>query len=186
MDLQEYVRHAFAGRRIILVGNARFRDDRAAFVDAYEVVVRFNLFEEEWFAQGLCGEKLDYWCVNLVTGRKSPDRRRRQDRHCRLVKALNPTINVMTPHEEDKHRRLRDAKEYYPQRGLQLVYPDSGLDTGLGKQPTTGFYLAFRLVFERIPFSAIGFTGVKSEHHDGEAEVAKLRNHDLIDFCETP
>jgi hypothetical protein len=187
MDLQEYIRNALSGRRVVLVGNAPFREDRAGFVDAYDVVVRFNLFKTEWFVAGRCGSKLDYWCVNLVTGRSSPERRSQQDSHCEFVKSQYPHSIIVTPHEEDKHCRLMDAKKYYSQRlGRDLLYPDSGLDTGLKKQPSTGFYIAFRLVREKIPFSVIGFTGKTSKWHDGSAEVAILREDGLVAFHETP
>jgi hypothetical protein len=153
-------------------------------IDAHDIVVRFNLFERDWFKAGLNGRKIDVWCVNL--GRRPRRERRMRDRHCELVKELNPLVSVVTPYEEDRFRRLRDAKDYYPRHGLNLIYPDEGLATTLKKQPSVGFYMAHRVVSEGIRISLIGYTGQTSKHHDGEEEIRILREHALIEFHETP
>jgi len=175
MDMQAYLRDTLAGKRVILVGNADFRRDRGGFIDSHDVVFRFNEFKREWF--GLNGRRIDYWFNNL--GRKGV---RWRKGHCAFAKELNPAVAVGTPHENDSLRRMKDAIAYYPQYGLDLIYPDSGLPTEhiTPKQPSTGFYTALRLVTAEIPVTAIGFNGGVTDYHDGEKEMAYLRSHPLV------
>jgi hypothetical protein len=172
MDLQAILRETCFGKSVIVVGNAKFSRDRADFVDSHDLIFRFNEFHREWF--GLNGHRIDFWFNNL--GRRGVGWR---DGHCALVKTMNPSVIVGTPHEQDGLNRLHDARSYYPQHGIQFVFPDEKLETATvtPKQPTTGFYTIYRLLSAGIPVVAIGFSGAVSRHHDGEAEMKFLRNH---------
>ena len=94
-----------------------------------------------------------------------------------IAKHLNSSSIVGTPHEDDG--RLADALAFYLRYGMDLVFPDFGIPTEsmTPKQPSTGFYTALRLLQLSIPITLIGFNGGVTVHHDGEAEMAYLRQH---------
>ena len=170
MDMQEWLREICRGKRVILVGNAEFSRDRGDFIDSRDLVFRFNQFNRSWF--GLNGKRLDCWFNNLVR-RGAPWR----SEHCVIAKHLNSSSIVGTPHEDDG--RLADALAFYLRYGMDLVFPDFGIPTEsmTPKQPSTGFYTALRLLQLSIPITLIGFNGGVTVHHDGEAEMAYLRQH---------
>ena len=183
MDLQEYIRDHFSGKRIILVGNARSAENQSIFIDNHDLVVRFNLFNA-----GLTGEKIDVWCVNLNIGNRQ--KRRKRDQHCETIQNLNQQVLLITPYEEDREKKYRkrlcNAREYYRGHGLNLIFPDQQLSAPLSKQPSCGFYMAHRLVSEGIHISVIGFTGETTNKHDGTEESRLLRQHERINFIKAP
>ncbi|MFN0019077.1 MAG: hypothetical protein ACKVP0_12505 [Pirellulaceae bacterium] len=169
MDFQAHVRANFAGKRIILVGNAPFTKDCTELIDQHDIVVRFNLFE----SSPLVGRKIHYWLNNLVRDEK---RRKGRTERVPVVRRMNADVVVGTPHEPE--RRLATAIEFYKQHGFDLLYPDLVIPMPcLGdKQPRTGFYTAIRLMHEQIPVSLIAFTDkCDSPWHDGPAEMRYLR-----------
>jgi len=186
MDIQAYLQQHFLEKRIVLVGNAPFTEDRSSLIDGYDVVVRFNLFDNPSFQRGQTGRRIHCWCVNLGTGRKKRRDRAEHDRHCDVVKALSPQCMVITPYEEDRRHRLADVTTYYPQRDLTVISPDTAMPTGLPKQPSAGYYFAHRLFSLSIPVAVIGFTGETSQRHDGPEENRRLRGNALVTFHETP
>lgn len=187
MNVQAYIREQFAGKRVVLVGNAPFGENCSRFIDSHDVVIRFNLFGSDWFQAGMSGRKLDIWAVNLDSGRKrNAVARARRDSLialCRQVRADHPNVVLMTPNADDKHRRLKDAIDFYGAQGLGLLHADENCGVPLSSEPSVGFYTSFRIVGETIPISMIGFTGqVNNKHHDGEEEMRWWRNHPLITF----
>ncbi len=183
MDLQAYLKTHFSGNRTILVGNAPFSRNSSERIDGYDLVIRFNLFAKPWFREGRSGSKLDYWFTNLDRSAESLPQRRK---HAELAAELNPECVIGTAHENDKHGRLPPAIEFYLQYGKSLVYPDSSLPTRfLGtKQPSTGFYAAYRLVQAGVAVTVIGFTGgVNDRWHNGPAEIEWLQSQpELVNF----
>ena len=181
MDFQQYLRNTIKGKTVILVGNAPFQRNCSDLVDSHDCVFRFNLFSRNGYADGLCGNKTTHWCNNL--GRNPRSHREQRRHHCELVKQIQPIPVVLVASAEDKSGRLRTAKTWYPEQGLSLIYPDSHLTippSATTKEPSVGFYMAYRLLHEDIPIALIGFTGkVNPKHHDGEAEMAFLRAHPL-------
>lgn len=185
MDIQAYLQQHFSKKRIILVGNAFLAESRSDLIDAHDLVVRFNLFRNSAFLSGMAGQKINCWCVNLGTGRKCKKKRAERNEYCSWIRSLDNQINVITPYEEDGHHRLANVKKYYPDHGLTVIYPDDALQTGLSKQPSVGYYMAFRLLSLSIPIAVIGFTGQTTDRHDGQEENRRLRNDPMVTFHET-
>lgn len=190
MDLQAYVREQLAGKRIILVGNAPFTENCSRFIDDHDIVVRFNLFSCNGFAEGRSGHKFDYWFVNLDTGRKNNSKAKARKaaliEECARAKRLAPPPQLHCASAEDTHGRLGDAIRFYAAQGFELLWPDTHIECASPKEPSVGFYTACRILREHVPITVIGFTGKVSKHHDGNAELAFLQSHHLIKFARTP
>jgi len=183
MDLQQFIRNTIKGKLVVLVGNARFQRDCSEFIDAHDCVFRFNLFSENGFFEGLSGSRFTHWCNNL--GRNPRPHRERRRQHCEMIKKLTPRPVVLTHSHEDRHGRLKFAQRWYPEQGIELLYPDSHLQMPIDLQgePSAGFYMACRLLHENIPISVIGFNGgVNPKHHDGKAEMDYLANHEKVNL----
>lgn len=180
MDIQQYIRSHFSGKRLILVGNARFTESRSELIDSHDIVVRFNLFSRNGFEQGFCGRKFAYWFVNLNTGRKNRERRADLAKECARARQLLPVPLLFAASANDKHNRLPDAVRFFREQEFQLHHPDSHLQCPSPKEPSVGFYTACRLISENIPITIAGFTGDVSTHHEGKSEMAHLSTHPLV------
>ncbi len=181
MDLQEFIRDTIKGKSVVLVGNGRFQRNCSEFIDVHQCVFRFNLFSKNGYLDGLCGTRTTHWCNNL--GRRPRSHREERSEHCEMVKAMAPMPVVLTHSYEDRHGRLKTARRWYPEQGVELLYPDSHLPMpiDLNGEPSAGFYMACRLLHEHVPTSVIGFNGgINPKHHDGEAEMEYLANHELV------
>jgi hypothetical protein len=182
MDLQVFLRERFAGRSVILVGNASFQHDRSEFIDGHDIVVRFNSFARPDLNPAFRGQRIDYWFMNLT--RSKADRKARAE-HLHVATKWNPGVIAVTPHENDREDRLPAARRFFDVRGLTLVFPKTQVATPMlgmrnarrAFQPSTGFYTAFRLRDAGVPLTVIGFTGcVNHENHNGAAEIEWLKN----------
>lgn len=189
VDLQSYIHDQFTAKAIVLVGNAPFSESRSQLIDSHDIVIRFNLFRSLWFEQGMCGRKMDYWVVNLDSGRKA-NRNARERRatlalHCQKMRSEYPQALMLTPNAEDSLKRLKDAVTFYASNGLTLIYADENVRVPLSKEPSVGFYMSYRILQEGLPFSMIGFTGtVNKKHHNGEEEMRFWRSQSLITIHE--
>ena len=110
VDLQAYIHDKFTGRAIMLVGNALFSKNNSKLIDSHDIVIRFNLFRSPSFEEGFCGRRMDYWVVNLDSGRKvNPDAKARRAtlvQYCQNMRSEYPQTLVMTPNAEDRRKRL--------------------------------------------------------------------------------
>ena len=139
MDLQAYLQNNFSEKSIMLVGNGPFSDNSSKLVDLHDIVIRFNLFLSDWFMQGLCGRKMNYWVVNLDTGRNqnkdAQARRANLAHHCQYVRSEYPLARLMAASpEEPKLKRLKDAIAFYESQGHELLHPDERLKMPLRKE----------------------------------------------------
>jgi hypothetical protein len=130
---------------------------------------------------------MNYWVVNLDSGRKANPkakaRRATLVQYCQKTRSEYPQALLITPNAEDRLKRLRDALPFYASNGLTLIHADENLPVPLGKEPSVGFYMSYRILQAGLPFSMIGFTGrVNAKHHDGEEETRFWRCHSLITF----
>ncbi len=189
VDLQAYIYDQFTGKAIMLVGNAPFSANQSQLIDSHDIVIRFNLFRSLSFEQGLCGHKMDYWVVNLDSGRKAnrdaKARRKTLVQYCQMSQFEYLQTLLMTPNAEDGHGRLKDALPFYASNGLAMIHADENLHIPLSKEPSVGFYMSYRILQAGLPFSMIGFTGkVNEKHHNGEEEMRFWRSRSLITFHE--
>jgi hypothetical protein len=187
VDLQEYIHDQFTDNTIILVGNAPFFENKSQLIDSHDIVIRFNFFRSPSFEHGFCGRRMDYWVVNLDSGRKANPkvkaRRATLVQYCQKTRSEYPQTFLMTPNAEDRRKRLGDALAFYASNGLTLIHADENLPVPLTEEPSVGFYMSCRILQAGTPFSMIGFTGkVNAKHHDGEEEMRFWRSHSLITF----
>ncbi len=183
MNLHEYIGKNLKGKSIVLVGNAKFKNNKSELIDGHDEVVRFNLFKKEWFEKGRCGTRTTQLCVNLDRSRRDASAR---DALCRWVKEHCPEVPVLTPYVNDRHDRLPALQSYYADRSSPLFFPELELPHPLKldpqQHPSTGFYMAWHLLHQGIPVTIIGYTGTPSCWHDGAQEVRVLQNHELVSF----
>ena len=137
MFIENYLQAEIANKTVALVGNGEITENQTKFIDAHDVVIRFNNLV--YFNNPKTGKKFTHWANNrdkdLYVAMKLLKYRSR-----RALMLLYPDkFDCKSSLERKSIDSLQLAQK---QQFNQVYYQENNINTGLDARPRIGFMLA--------------------------------------------